>query len=55
MRLLTNNPAKRAGIEGYGLSIIERIPLLSEPTPENERYLHTKEEKLGHLFDEDPE
>jgi 3,4-dihydroxy 2-butanone 4-phosphate synthase/GTP cyclohydrolase II len=55
MRLLTNNPAKRAGIEGYGLSIIERIPLLSVPTPENERYLHTKEEKLGHLFDEDPE
>jgi 3,4-dihydroxy 2-butanone 4-phosphate synthase/GTP cyclohydrolase II len=55
MRLLTNNPAKRAGIEGYGLSIIERIPLLSVPTPENERYLHTKEEKLGHLFDEDSE
>jgi 3,4-dihydroxy 2-butanone 4-phosphate synthase/GTP cyclohydrolase II len=55
MRLLTNNPAKRAGIEGYGLSIIERIPLLSVPTSENERYLHTKEEKLGHLFDEDSE
>jgi 3,4-dihydroxy 2-butanone 4-phosphate synthase/GTP cyclohydrolase II len=55
MRLLTNNPAKRAGIEGYGLSIVERIPLLSIPTPENERYLHTKEEKLGHLFDEDRE
>lgn len=55
MRLLTNNPAKRAGIEGYGLSIIERIPLLSSPTPDNERYLNTKEEKLGHIYDEDPE
>ncbi|MGH8959280.1 MAG: GTP cyclohydrolase II, partial [Acidimicrobiia bacterium] len=52
MRLLTNNPTKRAGIEGYGLSIIERIPLLVSPNPENERYLQTKVEKLGHLGDE---
>ncbi|HKZ21056.1 MAG TPA: bifunctional 3,4-dihydroxy-2-butanone-4-phosphate synthase/GTP cyclohydrolase II [Acidimicrobiia bacterium] len=49
MRLLTNNPTKRAGIEGYGLSIIERIPLLISPNPENERYLKTKVDKLGHL------
>ena len=42
MRLLTNNPTKRAGIEGYGLSIVERIPLSISPNPENERYLHTK-------------
>ncbi|MGH8927867.1 MAG: bifunctional 3,4-dihydroxy-2-butanone-4-phosphate synthase/GTP cyclohydrolase II [Acidimicrobiia bacterium] len=52
MRLLTNNPTKRAGIEGYGLSIIERIPLRISPNPENERYLQTKASKLGHLFDE---
>ncbi len=51
MRLLTNNPTKRAGIEGYGLSIIERIPLLISPNPENERYLQTKVDKLGHLGD----
>jgi 3,4-dihydroxy 2-butanone 4-phosphate synthase / GTP cyclohydrolase II len=49
MRLLTNNPTKRAGIEGYGLSIVERIPLLVPPNPENERYLQTKVDKLGHL------
>ncbi|MGQ0847813.1 MAG: bifunctional 3,4-dihydroxy-2-butanone-4-phosphate synthase/GTP cyclohydrolase II [Actinomycetota bacterium] len=53
MRLLTNNPTKRAGIEGYGLSIVERIPLRVSPNSENERYLHTKASKLGHLFDDD--
>jgi 3,4-dihydroxy 2-butanone 4-phosphate synthase/GTP cyclohydrolase II len=51
MRLLTNNPVKRAGLEGYGLDIVERIPLQSEPNPENIRYLETKKEKLGHLLD----
>jgi 3,4-dihydroxy 2-butanone 4-phosphate synthase / GTP cyclohydrolase II len=50
MRLLTNNPTKRAGLEGYGLHIAERIPLESRPTPENLRYLQTKKEKLGHLL-----
>lgn len=53
MRLLTNNPAKRAAIEGYGLSIVDRIPLIVEPNPENSRYLQTKADKLGHLFDND--
>jgi 3,4-dihydroxy 2-butanone 4-phosphate synthase/GTP cyclohydrolase II len=48
MRLLTNNPAKRAGLEGYGLSISERIPLALPPTPENARYLRTKRERMGH-------
>ena len=51
MRLLTNNPDKRAGLEGYGLSIVERVPLETEPTPQNIGYLRTKVEKLGHLLD----
>jgi 3,4-dihydroxy 2-butanone 4-phosphate synthase / GTP cyclohydrolase II len=51
MRLLTNNPMKRAGLEGYGLRITERIPLQTEPTPENVGYLRAKREKLGHLLD----
>lgn len=50
MRLLTNNPAKRAGLEGYGLSIVERVPLETEPTAENINYLKAKREKLGHLL-----
>jgi 3,4-dihydroxy 2-butanone 4-phosphate synthase/GTP cyclohydrolase II len=55
MRLLTNNPDKRAGLEGYGLSIDERIPLQTVPTKENRAYLRTKQEKLGHLLDVGPE
>jgi 3,4-dihydroxy 2-butanone 4-phosphate synthase / GTP cyclohydrolase II len=55
MRLLTNNPSKRAGLEGYGLSIVERIPLETEPTPENIGYLRTKREKMGHILDVVPE
>jgi 3,4-dihydroxy 2-butanone 4-phosphate synthase / GTP cyclohydrolase II len=51
MRLLTNNPDKRAGLEGYGLSIVERVPLETEPTPHNIGYLRTKVEKLGHLLE----
>lgn len=51
MRLLTNNPAKRAGLEGYGLSISERVPLEVDPTEQNLGYLRTKREKLGHLLD----
>jgi 3,4-dihydroxy 2-butanone 4-phosphate synthase/GTP cyclohydrolase II len=51
MRLLTNNPTKRAGLEGYGLEIVDRLPLQSAPTSENIRYLSTKKEKLGHLLD----
>jgi 3,4-dihydroxy 2-butanone 4-phosphate synthase / GTP cyclohydrolase II len=50
MRLLTNNPAKRAGLEGYGLSIAERVPLETTPTQENLAYLRAKREKLGHLL-----
>ncbi len=51
MRLLTNNPVKLAGLEGYGLRIAERIPLQTAPTPENVGYLRAKREKLGHLLD----
>ncbi|HVL99281.1 MAG TPA: bifunctional 3,4-dihydroxy-2-butanone-4-phosphate synthase/GTP cyclohydrolase II [Egibacteraceae bacterium] len=48
LRLLSNNPAKRAGLEGYGLRIVERVPLETTPTDENLRYLQTKRDKLGH-------
>ena len=51
MRLLTNNPEKRAGLEGHGLTIKERIPLQTDPTPQNVGYLRAKREKLGHLLD----
>ena len=51
IRLLTNNPAKRAGLSGYGLEVVERVPLATEPNPYNERYLATTREKMGHLLD----
>jgi 3,4-dihydroxy 2-butanone 4-phosphate synthase/GTP cyclohydrolase II len=51
MRLLTNNPAKRAGLEGHGLRIVEQVRLQTIPTAENRRYLETKIEKLGHDMD----
>jgi len=53
MRLLTNNPAKRGGIEGYGLEITGMVPLVIAANPENERYLATKRDRMGHLFEED--
>ncbi len=51
MRLLTNNPAKRAGLEGYGLEIVDRVPLEVLPRDENIGYLRTKREKMGHLLE----
>jgi 3,4-dihydroxy 2-butanone 4-phosphate synthase / GTP cyclohydrolase II len=48
MRLLTNNPVKRAGLEGYGLEVVERIPIVVDPNPHNIRYLETKRLKMGH-------
>jgi len=51
MRLLTNNPAKYGGLEGYGLEIVERVPLPSVPNPENIDYLRTKQQRMGHLLE----
>ena len=51
MRLMTNNPAKYGGIEGYGLEIVERVPVQTEPTDENIAYLRAKQSKLGHLLE----
>ncbi len=50
MKLLTNNPSKRAGLEGYDLEIVDQIPLEARPNEENFEYLRTKREKLGHLL-----
>lgn len=55
MRLLTNNPKKRAGLAGYGLEIVETISLVTAPTPYNKRYLETKKTRLGHILPEDLE
>lgn len=51
MRLMTNNPAKIVGLEGYGLRVTERVPLEVKPNPENIEYLKAKKEKLSHLLD----
>jgi 3,4-dihydroxy 2-butanone 4-phosphate synthase / GTP cyclohydrolase II len=48
MRLLTNNPAKRIGLEGYGLRVIGKEPLPIRPNPENLHYLRTKRDRMGH-------
>lgn len=50
MRLMTNNPKKIRGLEGYGLKVVERVPIEMPAVKENERYLRTKKEKLGHLL-----
>jgi 3,4-dihydroxy 2-butanone 4-phosphate synthase/GTP cyclohydrolase II len=50
MKLLTNNPAKRIGLESYGIQIVERVPITVPPNVENLKYLATKRDKLGHLL-----
>lgn len=50
MRLLTNNPVKRVGLEAYGLEITENVPIETTPNPYNERYLHTKKDRMGHTL-----
>ncbi|HEY5753234.1 MAG TPA: bifunctional 3,4-dihydroxy-2-butanone-4-phosphate synthase/GTP cyclohydrolase II [Chthoniobacterales bacterium] len=50
MRLLTNNPRKVVGLDGYGIELVAQLPIRSEPNPHNERYLNTKRSKMGHLL-----
>jgi 3,4-dihydroxy 2-butanone 4-phosphate synthase/GTP cyclohydrolase II len=50
IRLLTNNPKKVVGLEGYGLKIVQQVPIRVKPNTHNERYLKTKREKMGHLL-----
>jgi 3,4-dihydroxy 2-butanone 4-phosphate synthase/GTP cyclohydrolase II len=51
IRLITNNPRKFIGLSGYGLEIVDRVPIEIPPSCENERYLRTKKDKLGHILD----
>ncbi len=51
IRLLTNNPKKIVGLEGYGLKVVERVPIQTKPGHHNRKYLHTKKTKLGHFLD----
>jgi 3,4-dihydroxy 2-butanone 4-phosphate synthase / GTP cyclohydrolase II len=54
IRFLTNNPRKRAGLEGFGLNMVERVPIIVQPNEFNAKYLEIKRDKLGHRFDDDP-
>jgi len=54
MRLITNNPKKIVGLEGYGLAIVDRVPLRVPATPQSARYMETKREKMGHLLEVAP-
>jgi 3,4-dihydroxy 2-butanone 4-phosphate synthase/GTP cyclohydrolase II len=51
MKLITNNPKKIVGLEGYGLEVVDRLPIEIEPDPENLKYLQCKKDKLGHMLD----
>ena len=52
MRILTNNPRKLSGLDGFGLEVVERVPIKAQPNEENSRYLETKRTRLGHLLEE---
>jgi len=49
--LMTNNPKKVVGLEGYGIKINSRVPIIVEPNPFNEHYLNVKQQDMGHMFD----
>tara|TARA_B100001750_G_scaffold49978_1_gene37897 strand:- start:5079 stop:6311 length:1233 start_codon:yes stop_codon:yes gene_type:complete len=51
MKLLTNNPTKRVGLEGFGLEVVERVPIIAPHTEENTKYMETKRERMGHILD----
>jgi len=51
IRLLTNNPKKVVGLEGYGLKVVETVPIIVSPNPYNRYYLETKQKKLGHILE----
>jgi 3,4-dihydroxy 2-butanone 4-phosphate synthase/GTP cyclohydrolase II len=53
LRLMSNNPKKRVGLIGYGLEIVDSIPIIAQPNPHNEKYLQTKRDKLGHELEEE--
>ena len=53
LRLMSNNPKKRVGLVGYGLEIVDNIPIIAQPNPHNEKYLQTKRDKLGHELEGD--
>ena len=55
LRLMTNNPVKRIGLEAYGLEIVENVPIEVTPNPYNRRYLLTKEKRMGHTLHVDEE
>ena len=50
---MTNNPEKYGGLDGFGLSVVERVPIHLRPHPEAEHYLRTKRDRLGHLLPDD--
>ena len=50
MRIMTNNPAKLTGLDGYGLEIVDRVPIVIPSNPENEKYLETKRARMGHNY-----
>jgi 3,4-dihydroxy 2-butanone 4-phosphate synthase/GTP cyclohydrolase II len=51
IRLMTNNPVKRIALEGYGIRIVENVPIEVAPNPYNQRYLQTKHDKMGHTLE----
>ena len=51
MKLLTNNPTKRVGLEGIGLEVVERVPIVAPHTEENIKYMETKRERMGHILE----